>query len=68
MTNLQDMSWNDSIKAKRVVNGCFDEYYGTSTLELTDEDMVDLIKGEILQVVVESEYTVLIRLKGEHDV
>lgn len=63
MTNLQDISWDDSIKAKRVVNGCFDEYHGTSTLELTDEDMVDLIKGETLHAVVECEYSILIRLK-----
>ena len=65
MARLRDVSWEHSIKAERVTNGWYDECYGTNALELTDENIKDLVKGKVLTTIVEGEYAVLIRLKGE---
>ena len=65
MGRLRDVSWEHSIKAERVTNGWYDERYGTNALELTDENIKDLVKGKVLTTIVEGEYAVLIRLKGE---
>ena len=66
MARLRDVNWDDAIIAEPVKNGFYDERYGgTYILELTDENIKDLVKGKILSTIVEGAYTVLIRLKGE---
>lgn len=63
MARLKDINWHNPIKAVRVTGDQFDEMYGTEVLEITEENIIDLIKGLILYVVVEGEYAILIRLK-----
>ncbi len=63
MARLKDINWGNPIKAVRLTSDHFDEMYGCEVLEITEENMIDLIKGQILYVVVEGEYTVLVRFK-----
>ncbi len=63
MARLKDINWGNPIKAVRLTSDYFDEMYGCEVLEITEENMIDLIKGQILYVVVEGEYTVLVRFK-----
>ena len=63
MAQLKDINWDNSITATCIDNDSFDEYYGISTLELTSANMLDLALGGILYVVIESEYSLLIKLK-----
>ena len=63
MARLKDINWGNPIKAVRLTSDHFDEMYGAEVLEITEENMIDLIKGQILYVVVEGEYAVLVRLK-----
>lgn len=65
MARLRNVDWSEAQKATPVVNGYFDEWWGIDTVELTDENIKDLIKGKVLHSVVAGEYAVLIRLKGE---
>lgn len=64
MLNLKDIDWGEPIKATPIENDFFDEMFGVETLELTEENIKDLVKGRTLYVIVECEYTILIRLKG----
>lgn len=63
MAKLKDINWDNSITAKCIDEDSFDEYYGTTTLELTSANMLDLALGGVLYVVIESEYSLLIKLK-----
>lgn len=63
MLRLKDINWGNPIKAVPVIGDHFDEMYGAEVLEITEENIVDLIQGKILYVVVEGEYAVLMKLK-----
>lgn len=63
MLRLKDINWDNSLTAKCIDDESFDEYYGISTLELTSVNMLDLALGGILYVVIEDEYSLLIKLK-----
>ncbi len=65
MLNLKEVVWGDPIKAEPIKNDLFDEMFGAEMLELTEDNIRDLIRGETLSIVVEAEYTVLIRLRME---
>lgn len=63
MARLKDINWGNPIKAVRLTDDNFDEMYGAEVLEISEENILDLIQGKILYVVVEGEYAVLMKLK-----
>lgn len=65
MARLRDVNWGYAQEASPVENGYFDANCGTGIIELTDENIKDLIKGKVLHSVVAGEYAVLIRLNNE---
>ena len=64
MIKLKEVYWGEPLKAEPIKNGIFDEMFGAEMLELTWEDINNLVKGFTLYVVIEGEYALLIRLKG----